>query len=642
MLETFLLPSLVQVIPWLINHTWEWQGDIESIMQVFHVLIRPKSISGEAEIVHRVVLSIIGKPLEICLKQVRRKEPSPPPPAGSGGFTRSEIIDRILQVLQGPHHHLTFQRTTNSHHTELESWTTTARGGMLASIRNTFQSLVLWSTAPDINMTPASYTHRQLLTALRLLGAIPVMRTIVDELKLQSQNESGDLALDIACSLVCAPRLEEIPIVVVDVASTTADNDDDHHHHNTLTGGRGTATRQLYHRPKGRITLRDALRLEYDDVQKPSSSSSSSSKAATAGGGAVMSGSVTSISNTMKTNTTDPARAESVGRLYRRVEGYYAAMSAHATAAAATAVAVEAAVAAVSGATVVGLDGVGAVGVDSSGGSGGGGGEGDGSGNGGGSGTRALEDEVVRAGIDVAIASVAGDLGSVEEMGEMVLTTTDGVTDDPTTTTDMDTHHHRYHHLLMQQLDANVVANVAAAAAVTVAAGTNVNVNNPNGGHTTGLGGTNPGALNLGIGGGADDLGGSDTSAGDLHLNGMDPLSLGLTLGIDPAHHVDGRHDDDDDDNHHHHHHQEVGFTSSIGAGTIGPNLIDSHTGLGLDLGGLGDDGGGGSNDNNNNNNNNNRDGFMINLDLALAPNGPTTTTTTTTTSSEGEDIYFE
>jgi mediator of RNA polymerase II transcription subunit 5 len=222
-------------------------------MQILQSLIKPKSISGEAEMMHETILSIIAKPLEHALRELRRSAPS------------RQDIDPLLHALQP---HLSFKRTAGSHHTELESWTSTHGGGMLASLRNTFQSLVLWSTSPDINMTPASYTHRQVLVAVKMLGARSVIRTIIDEVKLQNQyqNGSGDLAFDIATAIVCAPG-------ATDGLSPADGNMLGMYSHQNLSG---------------RLNLREALKLELEEVSK--------------------------------IFPNDPARAETIVRLHRRIE----------------------------------------------------------------------------------------------------------------------------------------------------------------------------------------------------------------------------------------------------------------------------------------------------------------------------------
>ncbi|KAI9710194.1 MAG: hypothetical protein M1812_007466 [Candelaria pacifica] len=188
--ETFLLPSLVSAISWLTVQIWESSSSIPILLQTLQSLLKPTSISGDAQSMHQTILSLIANPLEESLLSLRRRDPA--------RFDTQPLF-QTLQPYQ------TFKRTTASTHAELESWTVTHGGGLLASIRNTFQSMVLWSAAPEINLTPPSYTHRQLLVAVKLLGAQRVLGAIIDEVVLQTENGTADLALDIGASLISAP-----------------------------------------------------------------------------------------------------------------------------------------------------------------------------------------------------------------------------------------------------------------------------------------------------------------------------------------------------------------------------------------------------------------------------------------------------
>ncbi|KAI9801264.1 MAG: mediator complex subunit [Piccolia ochrophora] len=249
LLEAFLLPSLVGALTWLTHHIWESHGDVATLLPILQTLIKPPSLSTDAESMHTTILSITVKPVEHALKSLRRHDPS-----------RTDV-DPLLQSLQS---HSFIKRPVASHHTELESWTSTHSGGLAASLRNTVSSLVLWASAPDINMTPASYTHRQVLAGVHLLGARPVLRALLDELKLQtqtqtqSQNGSGDLALDVVAAVVCAPSTTDASL-----PPTTQ-----------------------------RLSLRTTLRLAHDDAPKLA--------------------------------TSDPLRAEATVRLHRRVEAQFA------------------------------------------------------------------------------------------------------------------------------------------------------------------------------------------------------------------------------------------------------------------------------------------------------------------------------
>ncbi|KAL4889650.1 mediator of RNA polymerase II transcription subunit 5 [Aspergillus ambiguus] len=253
LLEPFLLPSLVVALTWLGNHIWEMESDPSIPLKALHSLVSPSSISGEAKEIHRTVLNITARSLEDQLKDVRTRHPS-----------RTDIKP-VLDALEPC---LSFPRTGSCHRSELESWTAHAGGGgLLGSIRSTMQSLLIWSTSPDVSMPPPSYTHRQIMSGVRMLGAVRVLSALVDELRMQFDANNGDLVLDIAATIVCAPLAESFAL--------------------DLPKDPGPA---LPRAPL--LTLRDALALLHDAVPKMSEK--------------------------------DPARAEAVVRLYRRVSALMA------------------------------------------------------------------------------------------------------------------------------------------------------------------------------------------------------------------------------------------------------------------------------------------------------------------------------
>ncbi|KAL4798820.1 mediator complex, subunit Med5 [Aspergillus venezuelensis] len=263
LLEPFLLPSLTVALNWLGDHIWEAESDPTVPLKTLQSLVSPSSISGEAREIHLTVLNITARNLEEQLKDVRARHPQ-----------RTDIKP-ILDTLEPC---LSFQRTGAVHKSELEPWTTYSPGGLLGSIRNTFQSLILWSTSADtsvsVSIAPPSYTHRQILTAIRILGSVRVLSALLDELKLQNETGSGpgtvtgtpDVALDIAACYVSAPLPESY---TVDQAA--------HHPPDQKDSPPRTAI----------ITLRDALNLLHETVPKVSEK--------------------------------DPLRAEIIVRLYRRV-----------------------------------------------------------------------------------------------------------------------------------------------------------------------------------------------------------------------------------------------------------------------------------------------------------------------------------
>ena len=256
LVDTFLLPSLVGAITWLANHLWESRGDSNTVIQILKTLINPASISSDANSMLSSILNITAKPLEHSLRWLQRHEP-----------TRQDVepLSKILKP------HLTFSRTAASDHTELESWTNAHSGGIANSIRHTIQSLTQWSLNTGMNVVPTSYTHRQILTGLRILGAKRLLSAIIEEVKTQTANGSGTIVIDIATAIICAPDADSIPSTNSSQLMNMLDDP--------------SSTPQPLQR---RLTLRDALRTETE--------------------------------NAPKTHKADVLQAETVIRLFRRVE----------------------------------------------------------------------------------------------------------------------------------------------------------------------------------------------------------------------------------------------------------------------------------------------------------------------------------
>ncbi|RYC61127.1 hypothetical protein CHU98_g5102 [Xylaria longipes] len=160
------------------------------------------------------------------------------------------------------------RRTAGAGHNELEAWASTANGGLAASVRQTIQGFVQWSLHPGINMIPTSYTHRQILAAHRILGARRLLHIILDEVKQQTDTNSCSIMYDIATALICAPDATNAPPPAVMTLLVDPNNP-------IVT-------------PQRRISLREALKSEAEDFKTIQKS--------------------------------DPAMAEHIVRLYRRVE----------------------------------------------------------------------------------------------------------------------------------------------------------------------------------------------------------------------------------------------------------------------------------------------------------------------------------
>lgn len=227
LVDTFLLPSLIPSINFLATLIWTSPNLAASILTILHPLITATSTSSEASTMLSSVLNIIARPLDRSLHWLQRDQP-----------TRQNISPLITALKP----YLGFERVAATDHSELETWTTTPNGGLLASIRVTMQALIQWGLNPGINITPASYTHRQILSAVKKAGAKRVLGTILEEVKSHRDAGSEAVCIDIATSLICAPDIHSLPPLLSLNTIPTA-------HQN-------------------RLNLRDALRLETDRVGK--------------------------------------------------------------------------------------------------------------------------------------------------------------------------------------------------------------------------------------------------------------------------------------------------------------------------------------------------------------------------------------
>jgi mediator of RNA polymerase II transcription subunit 5 len=180
---------------------------------------------------------------------------------------RSQDVEPLLQALKGNGE--LSRRTGAAGDKELEQWISSGSGGLTASIRSTFQNLTMWSLNPGV--MPTAYAHRQVLVGLKLMGARRLLQAILEELKQLTETGNGSVAYDVAIALVCAP----------DVSSSVAND--------------ALATTP----PQRRLSLREALKWEAEEWKK--------------------------------TQKKDPTMAETVVRLYQKVEAQMTPAAAMAT-----------------------------------------------------------------------------------------------------------------------------------------------------------------------------------------------------------------------------------------------------------------------------------------------------------------------
>lgn len=237
LLEPFLLPSLIAGFTWFTNCLWETNDDsknIDTVLPALQTLLKPPSMSHDSSTIHSAVLSLVTKPLSDSLTHVQRQYASRPD------------ISPLLQSLTS---HSQNERQGTTALNELASWSATPNGGLLASLRQTIQSLILWSatsTSSSTETSPPPYTHAQLTCTLHILGAQPILHLLLDQATDEQDAANTDTALDI------------IALVIL-LASSNSSNS----HNNTLQPPAAKHHRHL--------TPRDLLHLDFlsvDDVAR--------------------------------------------------------------------------------------------------------------------------------------------------------------------------------------------------------------------------------------------------------------------------------------------------------------------------------------------------------------------------------------
>ncbi|KAI2471953.1 Med5-domain-containing protein [Annulohypoxylon bovei var. microspora] len=258
LVNTFLLPSLVPAILYMSNQLWielNHNQEHKAVLKILQLILLTKQGSSEAQTMLASVVNIIAIPLEYGLRSYQRFDP------------KSSVIEPLLKAMRD--NLRLSRRTASAANNELEAWTQTANGGLTALIRHIIQGFVTWSAHPGLNVMPTSYTHRQILVALKMQGAKRFLYTILEEIKSHTEAGHGSIAHDVATALICAPDVTNMPPPPETALLMDSSN------HPVVP-------------PQLRMSLRTALKAEAEDFKKMQKS--------------------------------DPVMAEIIVRLYRKVE----------------------------------------------------------------------------------------------------------------------------------------------------------------------------------------------------------------------------------------------------------------------------------------------------------------------------------
>lgn len=226
-------------IIYLSNCLWtDRPEENKAIIKILQLILKPtQRLSPESSDMLNSVRNIVAKPLENGLRNYQRQNP------------KSQDVEPLLNVLKD---NIELSRRTGSAGVqEVETWSNSSGGGLLANIKHTMHNLTMWSMQQSV-MT-AAYAHRQILLGLRLLGAKRVLYAILEELKTQTEANSGSAlyGYDVAVALVCAPDVTNM----VDGALPPHLLED-------------AATQVFGVPPQRRVSLRDILKWEAEGWKK--------------------------------------------------------------------------------------------------------------------------------------------------------------------------------------------------------------------------------------------------------------------------------------------------------------------------------------------------------------------------------------
>lgn len=186
---------------WLSSHVWEPQRDTDIVLQILQKLVKPTSISGDAHMMHQVILGIMYKDLKGCLQDIDRRTPN-----------RKDVS--ALQAALKQYADSQYERDGTVG--EVKEWT-----GPFSSLEQAVSNLVgqltSWSSQSELNPIPPNYTHRMIDAAIFRCGPDETLDCLVNEVTSQTAVGFGAPGLEVATSLICAPPLCQPPSISLSV-----------------------------------------------------------------------------------------------------------------------------------------------------------------------------------------------------------------------------------------------------------------------------------------------------------------------------------------------------------------------------------------------------------------------------------------
>lgn len=220
------------------------QKEQRAIIKVLELILLPGTISSEATAMLSSVKRIVAKPLANSLQTyLHKRDP------------KNEAVTPLLDALKDS---IPLSRRSGyADASEVTEWCRAEPQGLWTTLRTTTQGLMQWAIQPQMTVAPMSYTHRQFILGIKLMGPRRVLRMILEEVRRRHSDPStghdnnnptsapptnmAAVVNDVATALICCPDVtNEPPAPAID------------------------GTQSLLPQPQRLLTLREMLRMEAD------------------------------------------------------------------------------------------------------------------------------------------------------------------------------------------------------------------------------------------------------------------------------------------------------------------------------------------------------------------------------------------
>ena len=172
-------------IKWLADHVIEQHINTDAACDVLQRLVMPGLMNADATSRHDTMLSIVRRPLVDGLLSLDCQEPKRPDvKALREKLSAQSDISRPEPAFTGGHY-------------------------PVAGIRNSISVICYWSSHAVMAAEPSSYSYQDIQIAVNIHGAVTVLDAICEGVKSQTAAGLGDIALDVATTLIYASHIKQ-------------------------------------------------------------------------------------------------------------------------------------------------------------------------------------------------------------------------------------------------------------------------------------------------------------------------------------------------------------------------------------------------------------------------------------------------